>query len=152
MLGWGLTARDYSNFWFCCPSKSGPCTFNVVFVCTPRTRWVGWTIKVGCKVINYFKTDILENIPLSYLQLVRLIHSHLEEKRERKRDRHLLCSKVPQAPHPAPLLFITPRGLVRKIKTEQPPEQAAESQPSGCSEVKYLQLEVLTEGISIDVQ
>lgn len=42
------------------------------------------------------------HIPLSYLQLVRLIHSHLEEKTDRESDKHLLCCKVLQMAHYTP--------------------------------------------------
>lgn len=45
------------------------------------------------------------DVPLSYLQLVRLIHSHLKEKRDRKKDRHLLCCKVLQMSHYVHLSF-----------------------------------------------
>lgn len=52
------------------------------------------------KIIDIYNFVIFVwNIPLSYLQLVRLIHSHLEEKRDRQKDRHLLCCEVLQMPH-----------------------------------------------------
>lgn len=67
------------------------CWFQAILSCDALSARLHLIHVCNCTLLLHWCG--LQHVPLSYLQLVRLIHSHLEERRDREMDRRLYRSK-----------------------------------------------------------